>query len=388
MTRRSLAAFALGTLISSAALVRAQPSGSAAGAPPAAPAAPASAGAVPSGSAAPRPRLDGDGCVEHVPSGKARPSVVEEVPARGQSGHALRMRLVIEHGKGETVLPSGFQAQAESSELRALERAGLYLPDPDGGAGPVLERKEEGERAKTTLDVSFVPLPNKPGRSLVVVPPFPISIARASGDVIVVCTKRHEVAIEDPIANVPNPVPKPNPPPLVQREIWSTLKNAVMIGAVALVVGALVAVLATLWLRRPRPAPPPPPARPPWEVAFEELYDLRHAGLVAEARFAEHFDRVSDIVRKYLGARFGFDGLESTTREVLFVLRRVNPPLDSLDSIESFLRQADLVKFAKTEPSAEDCELALTRAERIISTTLPEAKAQGTAALAEPRGAT
>ncbi|HEX6272740.1 MAG TPA: hypothetical protein VFZ53_06870 [Polyangiaceae bacterium] len=381
-----LAALALGTLVSSAALVRAQPPGSASSAAPGASA--STAAAVPSGSA-PRPRLDDDACVEHVPAGKARPSVVEEVPARGQSGHALRVRLVIEHGKGETVLPSGFQAQAESAELRALERAGLYLPDPDGGAGPLLERKEEGERAKTTLDVSFVPLPKKPGRSLVVVPPFPISIARASGDVIVVCTKRHEVSIEDPIANVPNPAPKPNPPPLAQREVWTALKNAVMIGAVALLVGALVAVLVTLWLRRPRPAPPPPPARPPWEVAFEELYDLRHAGLVAEARFAEHFDRVSDIVRKYLGARFGFDGLESTTREVLFVLRRLNPPLESLDSIESFLRQADLVKFAKTVPSAEDCELALTRAERIISTTLPEGKAQGNVALrAEPEAAT
>jgi hypothetical protein len=380
--RSLLAAFSLGPL--SAGLAHAQPSGSATSAPPGAP---ASAAAAPSGSA-PRARID-DGCVEHVPAGKARPNVVEEVPARGQSGHALRVRLVIEHGKGETVLPSGFQAQAESAELRALERAGLYLPDPDGGAGPVLERKEQGDRATTTLDVSFVPLPQKPGRSLVVVPPFPISVARASGDVIVVCTKRHEVSIEDPIANVPNPAPKPNPPPLAQREVWTTLKNAVMLGAVALAVGALVAVLATLWLRRPRPAPPPPPARPPWEVAFEELYDLRHAGLVAEARFAEHFDRVSDIVRKYLGARFGFDGLESTTREVLSVLRRVNPPLESLDSIETFLRQADLVKFAKTVPSAEDCELALTRAERIISTTLPEGKAQGNVALRpEPGGAT
>ena len=41
---------------------------------------------------------------------------------------------------------------------------------------------------------------------------------------------------------------------------------------------------------------------------------------MAEGRFAEHFDRVSDIVRKYLGLRFGFDGLESTTREALAVL--------------------------------------------------------------------
>jgi hypothetical protein len=353
-------------------------------------AAPASsAPASPAASSASEARLEG-GCVEHVPAGKTRPRIVEEVPARGQSGHALRVRLVIEHGKGETVLPSGFQAQSDSTELRALERAGLYLPDPDGGAGPVLARQEEGERARTTLDISFVPLPKKPGRSEIVLPPFPISIARASGDVIVVCTKRHALTIEDPIANVPNPAPKPNPAPRPQREVWSALKNAVMIGAVALAMGALVAVLVSLWLRRPRPAAPPPPARPPWEVALEELYDLRHAGLVAEARFAEHFDRVSDIVRKYLGARFGFDGLESTTREVLSVLRRLTPPLDSLDSIESFLRQADLVKFAKTVPSGEDCELALARAERIISTTLPDARPPSAAAAAfgpEPGGA-
>jgi hypothetical protein len=314
-------------------------------------------------------------CVEHVPTGKARPRVVEEVPSRGQSGHALEVVLVVEHGKGETVLPSGFQTQQGSPELTALEHAGLYLPDPKGGAGPRIERTESGERATTRLSVSFVPLPQKPGRATVVVPPFPISIARASGDVIVLCTHGHEVSIEDPIANVPSPAPKPNPPARIQREVWSLLKNAVFVGAVALVAGALVAFLVTLWLRRPKPLPPPPPRRPPWEIAFEELYDLRHAGLVAEARFAEHFDRVSDIVRKYLGARFGFDGLESTTREALFVLRRVTPPLESLDSIESFLRQADLVKFAKTVPNAEECELALTRAERIISATLPEARA-------------
>ncbi|HEX6764370.1 MAG TPA: hypothetical protein VF103_02805, partial [Polyangiaceae bacterium] len=303
-----------------------------------------------------------------------RPRVVEEVPSRGQSGHALEVVLVVEHGKGETVLPSGFQPQKDSPELAALERAGLYLPDPNGGAGPRIERQENGERATTRLSFSFVPLPKKPGRATVVVPPFPISVARASGDVIRLCTREHAVSIEDPIANVPNPVPKPNPPARIQREVWTFLKNAVFVAAIALAVGALVAFLVTLWMRRPKPLPPPPPRRPPWEIAFEELYDLRHAGLIAEARFVEHFDRVSDIVRKYLGGRFGFDGLESTTREALFVLRRITPPLAPLDSIENFLRQADLVKFAKTVPNAEECELALTRAERIISETLPEAR--------------
>jgi hypothetical protein len=339
--------------------------------------------AAPGASALPSPAsAASDTCREHVPEGKARPKLTEAVPTRGQSGHALTFALTLEHGKGETVLPGGFQAQSDDPNIRALERAGLYLPDPDGGAGPVLVRTESGERATTKLELSFVPLPAKPGRNTLVIPPFPISVARASGDVLVLCTSPHEVVIEDPIANTSNPAPRLNPPAREQREEWASLKNALLIGAVALVLGALVAWLLGRWFRRPRPVPPPPPPRPPWEVALEELFDVRHAGLIAEGRLAEHFDRVSDTLRKYLGARYGFDGLESTTREALGVLRSVQPFVTPLDAIEQFLRQADLVKFAKTVPSADDGELALVRAEHIVRETLPTALPPGAAPLA------
>jgi hypothetical protein len=312
-------------------------------------------------------------CQEKLPAGKERPKLTEKLPSRGTSGHAFTLTLSVEHGKGETVLPGGLQLSQESAGLRALERQGLFLPDPDGGAGPALERTEQGDRVTTKLELSFVPLPPNPGRNSLEVPPLPVSIARASGDVIVLCTQRHQIVIEDPIANTSNPTPKPNPPARPQREEWTFLKNALLIGAIALVLGALLAWLLGKWMKRARPVPPPPPPRPPWEVALEELFDVRHAGLVAEGRLAEHFDRVSDTLRKYLGARFGFDGLESTTREALSVLREVQPPVEPLESIESFLRQADLVKFAKIVPSAEDGELALVRAEHIVKNTLPSA---------------
>jgi len=235
----------------------------------------------------------------------------------------------------------------------------------------VLTRTEQGERATTHVEISFVALPQKPGRNVLVVPALPVTVARASGDVIVLCTEPHEVTIEDPIANASNPMPRPNPAARPEREEWTALKNALMVGAGALVLGALAAWLIGKWLRRPRPVPPPPPPRPPWEVALEELFDIRHAGLIAEGRLAEHFDRVSDSLRKYLGARFGFDGLESTTREALSVLREVTPRVAPLDAIETFLRQADLVKFAKTVPTADDGDLALVRAEHIVRETLP-----------------
>lgn len=340
-----------------------------------APPAPPVLGPSASGSAAlpPASMPGSETCREHIPEGKSRPKLSESAPAKGQSGHALTLSFVLEHGKGETVLPGGFQTQSDDPNVRALERAGLFLPDPDGGAGPVLSRTESGDRATTTLEISFVPLPPKPGRNTILIPSLPLSIARASGDVLVLCTAPHEVTIEDPIANTSNPSPRLNPPPREQREEWTALKNGLVIGAAALVLGAIVAWLLGKWLRRPKPLPPPPPPRPPWEVALEELFDVRHAGLIAEGRLAEHFDRVSDTLRKYLGARYGFDGLESTTREALGVLRGMRPAIQPLEAIEQFLRQADLVKFAKTVPTAEDGELALVRAEHIVRETLPTA---------------
>jgi hypothetical protein len=195
------------------------------------------------------------------------------------------------------------------------------------------------------------------------------------------------VLIEDPIANVPDAKPKDNPGPRPQRELWTTARNATLVALVALVVGALIAWLVGKWLRRPKPVPPAPPPRPPWEVALEELFDLKHAGLLQEQRHAEYFDRVSDTVRKYLGALYGFDGLESTTREALGLLRKVSPRIAVLDTVESCLRDADLVKFARVTPSDGDCALALSRAEDIVQATMPAPSPAAVAAAPRAAGA-
>jgi hypothetical protein len=101
------------------------------------------------------------------------------------------------------------------------------------------------------------------------------------------------------------------------------------------------------------------------------LHDIRHAGLIDAGRFDEHFDRVSFAVRQYLGDRYGFDGLESTTREMLNVLRRVTPPIATLPQIQTFLRKADLVKFARLTPTAAECQVALDAGEEIVQRTVP-----------------
>ena len=155
-----------------------------------------------------------------------------------------------------------------------------------------------------------------------VLPPLPIAIARANNDVVTLCTKPHAIVVEDPTASTPNALPKANPAPRAQREEWVILERALAWGALGVAVGGALAWAIARWLKRPRPVPPPPPPRPAWEVALERLDEARHAGLLETARFAEFFDRVNDAVRQYLGSRYGFDGLESTTDETLAALRR------------------------------------------------------------------
>ncbi len=310
-------------------------------------------------------------CAEHLPAGKPRPKSHETFPARGLAGYALTLEVVIEHGKGETVLPDGFRAGFGSEESKRLSQAGFVLPEPDAGAVYELVRTEQGEAAKTTVRVPFVALPKRSGRQEAILPAVPIAIARSSGEVVTVCTEPHRITIEDPTSNLPSPTPQPNPPPRRQLEQWTVLKHVTIASLIALVVGALVAWLLGKWLRRPRPVPPPPPPRPPWEVALEELHDLRHAGLIEQQRFTEHFDRSSHTVRKYVGGRYGFDGLESTTWEIMQLLRRVVPPVGPLDEISAFLRQADLVKFARLTPTPEECRIALERGEDIVHRTVP-----------------
>jgi len=326
---------------------------------------------VPPPGAAPAPSPGPSTCTDTFPTGAARPKMVETFPAKGKSGWALPLDITIVHGKGETVLPGGFGGEGSPEQVKMLEAQGFHLPSAKGNAAPKLERTEKGEEATSKVTISVVALPAKPGRNELTLPSVPISIARASGEVRTLCTERHTVLIEDPIANTSDAAPRGNPGPLRQVEEWTAAKHGAIGALAALVIGALVAWLVSLWRKRPRPVPPPPPPRPPWEVALEELFDVRIAQLVEQGRFVEHIGRVSDAVRKYLGARYGFDGLETTSAEAMAALRRVNPGVTVLRDVETFLAQADLVKFAKLTPTEAECQEAYGRAEDLVRRTMP-----------------
>lgn len=330
------------------------------------------------------------GCVETIPKGAQRPTVTETFPERGTSGWAATLAITIRHGRGERVLPSGLDLSSAADAKKYLKQAGFVVPAQEGGAGArVFSDPEKPNETTTTthLELPLVTLPDKPGRNVLHLPPLPVAIARSNGEIATVCTHPHTIVVEDPIANVPEAMPKANPSPRPQREEWTALKKAVTWGGLGIVVGAILAYLLYRYLSRPKPVPPPPPPRPPWEVALERLDDVRHAGLLETARYTEYFDRVNDAVRSYFGARFGFDGLESTTDEILAALRKqaggiVRMHRDGAasqtwegavthDEIAAFLAECDLVKFANLTPTPEQCAAAIAAGERFIRKTSP-----------------
>ncbi|MCA9627543.1 MAG: hypothetical protein KC766_07755 [Myxococcales bacterium] len=330
--------------------------------------------------------IPGGTCSEHVPEGKTRPNMTQRIAPRGLSGYAVTLEVEVEHGKGEKLFPSGFRLNRTSEEAAAFAKSGFAFPDPDGGAGPEIDSKPSGDVVKSTVKLHFVALPKKGGRQQLWLPAVPITLARANGELVTLCTQPAEVTVDPPTANTPSPKPHPNPPPRPQREVWEAAKLATGVALLALVVGAIVASLL-IWLkRRPKPAPPPPPPRPPWEVAMEELHDLRQRQLIAQERFDEHYDDVCLILRRYLGNRYGIGeqlgdagALESTTEEILRVLRRIVPPIPVMRDVEHFLREADLVKFARATPDPEQCEAALSAVEQIVIRTVPGRPAAGQA---------
>jgi hypothetical protein len=292
--------------------------------------------------------------------------------SRGLSGHKATLEITIVHGKGEIVMPGGFHVDRGSDAYKALDEAGFVLPDPDGGAGPVVtvEQVEGAATATTKIALSFVPLPKEPGRHGMVLPPVPITIARASGETMTLCTMRHAIVVEDPIANELDPKVRPNPAGRPQREEWVLAKQATIVLLTSAVLGAIFAFFFVRWMRRPKPEPYVAPILP-WVAALAELEAIRTSNLLAENHTDEYFDRVSDCVRKYLGARYGFDGLESTTDEMERTLARVRPAVRGLDTINRFLEECDLVKFARVVPTENDCLASLERGVTIVRNTTP-----------------
>jgi hypothetical protein len=82
------------------------------------------------------------------------------------------------------------------------------------------------------------------------------------------------------------------------------------------------------------------------------------------------YTRVSDVVRRYLELRYQLPAPEQTTAEFLEALRRSPQlPPEQQKILRELLQRCDLVKFARAQPSREDCGQAAALARGFVQQT-------------------
>ena len=141
---------------------------------------------------------------------------------------------------------------------------------------------------------------------------------------------------------------------------------------------ALALLLGGLWLLRRwlaargkglgdlfRPAPP----QPPHVVAIRALEALHHQKLWQNNRHKQYYSGITEILRTYIAGRWGIGAMEMTSDEIIAAMRGVELPDKASMDLTAILRDADLVKFAKDTPDAEQNEADYLKAYYFVEET-------------------
>ena len=160
--------------------------------------------------------------------------------------------------------------------------------------------------------------------------------------------------------------------------IFAEIKDYVTYGAIGLILFGLIVWLAA-WLivrymRKRKAMPRTLPKIPPHVVANKALVELGHRKLWQKGKFKTYYTALTSILRTYISSRWNVGALEMTTDEIIMALRDVDMPSASRTDLITILRTADMVKFAKAEPEAEDNEENLSRALYFVENTKEEDK--------------
>ncbi|HUP22110.1 MAG TPA: DUF4381 family protein [Thermoanaerobaculia bacterium] len=152
------------------------------------------------------------------------------------------------------------------------------------------------------------------------------------------------------------------------------------IGAAALALA--VALFAWWWWRRRQREAQQAPALLPHELALRELDRLRRTDFSSLAELRRYYFEISEVLRRYVEARFGLNATDLTTEEIFARLGELRDLAGMQStSLREFLVATDRVKYAAmvpTEPEIEQTyELALSFVESTRQGVDSAARAEG-----------
>lgn len=142
--------------------------------------------------------------------------------------------------------------------------------------------------------------------------------------------------------------------------IFAEIRDYAIYGAIALIILSLIVwyvvwYMRNKWQGKVRDVKPTPKL-PPHVIAIKALDELRNRKLWQNGKHKLYYSTLTEILRLYIEGRWEVGALEMTTDEIITALRDVDIKHDSRSNLVAILRTADMVKFAKALPDAEENE--------------------------------
>ncbi len=138
----------------------------------------------------------------------------------------------------------------------------------------------------------------------------------------------------------------------------------------------LVLIIALIWFLKSRKKSEEEivivPTKSPLEEALDSLSELDKKLLWQNNEVKKFYSELTDIVRSYIERELKISALEKTTDELIETLSDLNDAetIDTnkgfIEKLRALLQEADLVKFAKSKPLANEIEEDRKDAEAVI----------------------
>lgn len=126
------------------------------------------------------------------------------------------------------------------------------------------------------------------------------------------------------------------------------------------------------------------PPEPAHVVAIKALETLHNQKLWQNNRHKQYYSGLTDILRTYIVGRWEVGAMEMTSDEIIQAMRHIELPDKAAMDLTAVLKDADLVKFAKDTPNAEQNEADYLKVYYFVEETKVVEEEDGSVEGAEP----
>lgn len=113
------------------------------------------------------------------------------------------------------------------------------------------------------------------------------------------------------------------------------------------------------------------PKLPPHQVALQEMDRIKSEKSWQKDDVKQYYTELTDALRQYMEARFGFNAMEMTSDEIIEKLSE-QPDKEWIGELRELFQMSDLVKFAKFKPLINENDMNLINAIDFINKTKVE----------------